>query len=117
MKAMQFLQIFLVLVCLFPLTGCLEDEVPGNKVEMIKMDVSAETKTVSLPDSPQPIEYFLAKEEKESEYSTFGFLEIRGFQYEKGYEYKLLVEKTILINPPADGSAVIYRLIEVLSKR
>lgn len=117
MKAMPFLQIFLVLVCLFPQTGCLEDEMPGNKVEMIKMDVSAETKTVSLPDSSGPIEYLLAKEEKENEYSTFGFLEIRGFQYEKGHEYKLLVEKTTLINPPADASNVRYRLIEVLSKR
>lgn len=117
MKAMQFLQILLVLVCLFSLTGCSEDEVPGNKVEMIKMDVSAETKINSFPGSSEPIEYLLAKEEKESEYRTFGFLEIRGFQYEKGYEYKLLVEKTTLINPPADGSDVRYRLIEVLSKR
>jgi hypothetical protein len=42
---------------------------------------------------------------------------IAGFQYEPSYVYELRVEVTTIPNPPADGSAVRYRLLEVISKR
>ncbi len=44
------------------------------------------------------------------------FTEIEGFNYEPGYEYHLEVKRTTIENPPADGSAFRYQLIEVLSK-
>ena len=40
-----------------------------------------------------------------------------GFTYEKGHRYKLRAKKTILANPPADGSAWMYELVEVLEDK
>lgn len=42
---------------------------------------------------------------------------IEGFDYEPSYEYELRVEATAVPHPPADASAVRYRLLEVVSKR
>lgn len=116
MKTMKLLGILCAFVFSMGLTACSLDEEPENKVEMIEMYVSAETKSYPASEFFPAIEYLWVKEKKESEYTLLCFGEIRGFQYEKGYEYKLLVEKTILANPPADGSNVQYRLIEILSK-
>ena len=44
------------------------------------------------------------------------FQGITDFVYEKGYEYALWVEKRTLVNPPADGSSIVYKLIDVISK-
>jgi hypothetical protein len=41
---------------------------------------------------------------------------IEDFNYEVGHEYKLKVLKTHLANPPADGSDVKYKLIEIILK-
>ena len=45
------------------------------------------------------------------------FSQIAGFTYEKGHRYKLRGRKTILANPPADGLAWKYELIEVLEDK
>jgi hypothetical protein len=42
---------------------------------------------------------------------------IVGFDYEPSYVYELRVEATAVPHPPADASAVRYRLLEVVSKR
>lgn len=44
------------------------------------------------------------------------FNAITDFEYEKGYNYQLLVEKTILTNPAKPTCNTIYKLVEVLSK-
>ncbi|RQO30653.1 hypothetical protein DBR32_07925 [Taibaiella sp. KBW10] len=41
---------------------------------------------------------------------------IEGFQYEKGYNYELIVLDERVDNPPADGSSIKYRLIKEVSK-
>lgn len=41
---------------------------------------------------------------------------IEGFNYEPGFEYELLVNKTEVENPPADASSIRYTLIEEVSK-
>lgn len=41
---------------------------------------------------------------------------VSGFEFEWGYEYVLKVRKTILQNPPEDGSNTNYELIKVISK-
>ena len=41
---------------------------------------------------------------------------IEGFDYEWGYTYVLKVKRTILKNPPMDGSDRTYSLVKVISK-
>lgn len=42
--------------------------------------------------------------------------EIEGFVYEPGFEYLIRIERTLVKNPPADGSQYRFRLLDVLSK-
>jgi hypothetical protein len=42
---------------------------------------------------------------------------IRGFTYEEGYEYELIVNREKVVNPPADGSSLKYTLVKEVSKR
>lgn len=93
--------------------GC-EDELT-DKVETIKMYVSAETGTYMPWGSETPVECMLVKEEGESEYAHLVFGEIKGFEYVRGHEYVLEVRKTTLANPPADGSNIAYTLLQVIS--
>lgn len=41
---------------------------------------------------------------------------INGFEYEKGYEYNLLLSISFVKNPPMDASSKNYTLVKVLSK-
>ncbi|MGH1337489.1 MAG: DUF4377 domain-containing protein [Aureispira sp.] len=41
---------------------------------------------------------------------------IKAFDYQEGYEYKIKVKVKELKNPPQDASALVYTLVEVLSK-
>jgi heat shock protein HslJ len=47
---------------------------------------------------------------------TFFYQQIDGFTFEPGYEYELLVEVTEVANPPADGSSLSYRLVEIVNQ-
>lgn len=62
-----------------------------------------------------PQRCLLVKENAESEY-VFFYDAIEGFEWEEGHKYELLVEVTEIDNPPADGSSLQYRLIEVVDK-
>ncbi len=42
---------------------------------------------------------------------------IKGFTYEQGYEYELLIKVKHLATPPADGSSEEYYLIKEISKK
>lgn len=84
------------------------------------MYISSETGIMyDLFDSERefPIKCMLVKEQKEDEYRHLAFSGIQDFEYEKGYEYHLRVNKTTLANPPADGSMYKYQLVRVLEKR
>lgn len=59
---------------------------------------------------------FLVREEEEAEWSNF-YGEIAGFDYQAGYNYEILVEKTKIPNPMADGPAFRYRLLKILQKQ
>lgn len=47
---------------------------------------------------------------------TLLFDEIEGFVFEPGFEYTIRVSIRRIPNPPADGSSLAYRLLEVLRK-
>jgi len=41
---------------------------------------------------------------------------IQGFQHEEGVQYTLEVGRRRVLNPPADGSAYVYRLIRIITQ-
>lgn len=88
-----------------------------DKVEIIKMYVSAETETYTPWGSDTPVECMLVKEERNSNYSKLPLNGVEGFVYKKGFEYTLKVEKRTLANPHSDGSDIRYRLIEVITEQ
>lgn len=94
--------------------GCDKDELT-DKVETIKMYVSAETGTYTPWGSETPVECMLVKEDGRPEYSNLAFGGIEGFEYVHGHEYELKVRKTTLANPPADGSNIAYALLEIIN--
>ena len=57
----------------------------------------------------------MIKESPGSEWMYF-YDKIKGFDFEPGYEYKLLVEVTEVENPAADMSSLNYELVNVISK-
>ena len=92
----------------------------SNAADSLCYNVSSETGIMyDLFDSEGefPIECMLVKEQGEDEYRPLAFCSIQGFEYEKGYEYDLRVNKTTLANPPADGSIYKYQLVRVVEKR
>lgn len=95
--------------------GCDKEDELTDKVETIKMYVSAETGTHIPWGSETPTECMLVKEEGELEYSYLDFGGIKGFDYVRGHEYELEVRKTTLANPPADGSSIAYTLLRIIS--
>jgi hypothetical protein len=54
--------------------------------------------------------------ESESEDWTLFYSPIEGFEHEAGNTYELRVEVLKVDDPPADGSSLRYRLVEVVSK-
>lgn len=63
----------------------------------------------------QTVEHMLVKEPSETEWQKLVMGCIEGFEYKHGHAYELEVCKTILANPPADGSKYSYKLIKVIS--
>jgi hypothetical protein len=63
-----------------------------------------------------PQQCLQVRETKSQPYRNL-YSSIEGFDYEPSYEYELRVEATFVPHPPADASAVRYRLLEVVSKR
>jgi hypothetical protein len=57
----------------------------------------------------------LVRESPDEEYQFF-YGQIKGFDYEEGYEYELVVNVTDRENPPQDVLPQEYTLVEVVSK-
>ncbi len=110
---------FLFIAALW-VSACSDDE-SKDAVKVIGMSISSETGVMyALFDDQRerPIECMLVmSEEDPGVWQSFSFKEIEGFTYERGHEYTLLVERTILANPPADGSSRTYSLVRILEDR
>ena len=68
------------------------------------------------PNNPAVIYVMSVTEQETGEQYLLNLKEIEGFTYIEGYEYVLKVSKTTIKNPPADGSSISYKLIQVVSK-
>lgn len=65
--------------------------------------------------SPHMTECLLVRMNPRDEW-TFFYTGIIGFEHEPGYAYTLNVLTRRIDNPPADGSSVEYRLLQVLRR-
>ncbi|KAA3658010.1 MAG: META domain-containing protein [Chloroflexi bacterium] len=63
-----------------------------------------------------PQECLLVKEGVDGEWELF-YDEIVGFTWEPGYEYELRVRIDQVQNPPADGSSILWTLLDVVGKK
>ena len=64
------------------------------------------------------IERMIVKEDENSDLFIPSSFKIEGFEYDKGYEYRLKVRKTVITVPPQTGFGlfILYELIEIISK-
>ena len=62
-----------------------------------------------------PMDCMRVRHSREENYQLF-YDAIEGFRFEQGYRYILRVEVSELEPPPADGSRLRYRLLEVIDK-
>ena len=123
MKTMKlfFSTLFVVIISAIGMVSCNDDDEPKDKVIEVTMSVSENTDIMySLFDDNKenPVECMLVMEDGvDQTWRKMSFSYIKGFTYEKGHRYKLRAKKTILANPPADGSAWKYELVEVLEDK
>ena len=61
-----------------------------------------------------PQQCMLIRDNPEDEYTLF-YDQIEGFEYEEGYEYKLVIKEEQVENPPAGGSSLKWSLVQVES--
>ena len=114
---MNKLIISFLLIIAFLAAGCSDDQ-PKDAVKEIKMTVSSETGSRYVLGSEQPVECMLVMSEDDpGVWVPLDFNSIKGFTYEKGHEYYLSVERTILANPPMDASDRTYSLLSILYDR
>lgn len=105
--------LFLFFVALFT-SSCSDDE-PKDQVKEITMFVSPETDEMYGFWAELPYECMLVKfGNPNGEWEKLGLYDIEGFTYERGHEYELRVKRTILADPPADGSGRTYSLVRVV---
>lgn len=112
MKTVFRLILLFQLCCFF--SSCIKDnDEKKEKIEIVTMYVSPETKFMKFLDEI-PVECMIVTVLKEQSYLPLGWID--GFEFEKGYEYRLKVKKTTPVHPMQDAPESFYSLIEILSK-
>jgi len=118
---MKFLGLVLLILATFFLISCSLEEDDVDIVEQVTIYVSAETGAYYDmwldPEMENPYEGMLIKEKGATDWICVSFYTIKGFTYEKGYEYELLVKKMTLANPPQDDVNTRYELISIISQK
>lgn len=112
----KVLGLVLVLICSIGLVACSNDYEQQDRTETVMLSVLSETSTYQPWGSPQPLECMLVKEGPDPRYRKIGMSSISGFEYEKGYEYTLSVDKTIVATPADDGSNIRYKWKATISR-
>ena len=116
-----FSTLLVVIISAIGMVSCIDDDELKDKVVEVTMSVSENTDIMySLFDDNKenPVECLLVMEDGvDQTWRKMSFSYIEGFTYEKGHRYKLRAKKTILANPPTDGSAWRYELVEVLEDK
>ena len=114
--------IFVMCAAILSLDSCSSDDDNDKDItKEIAMSISAETGiSYDLFDNMKehPIECMrVMTEDEPGEWQNLNFSDIKGFTYERGHEYELRVKRTILANPPQDGSNRTYELVCILADK
>lgn len=96
----------------FFVSGCSNDE-PKDSVKEIAMSVSAQT-VIMHSLSNYRVCMLVMSEDDPGQWKALDINAIEGFKYEKGHEYELRVKRTILADPPMDGSNIRCSLVQIL---
>ncbi len=106
----------LLIICLSLFLSCNDDKNDdGDDFKIVTLKIASDT-TISIdPVSGQDVEVLLMWDELNSKW-VYITQEIRGFTYEKGYEYVLKVKEFKIKYPFQDASDIEYELLEILSK-
>ena len=116
-----FSTLLVVIISAIGMASCNDDDELKDKVIEVTMSVSENTDIMYFlfdHNKENPIECMLVVEAGVDQiWRKMSVSDIEGFTYEKGHRYKLRAKKTILANPPADGSAWKYELVEVLEDK
>ena len=111
----KILRILFLFVVAFFASSCSDDDQPKDQVKEITVFVSPNTDEMYGFWAELPYECMLVKfGSPNEEWEKLGLYAIEGFTYERGHEYELRVKRTILANPPADGSDRTYSLVRMV---
>lgn len=122
MKAIKLWRnIFMMCAVLLSLASCSSDDDDKDIVEQVTIYVSAETGVYYDmwldPERENPIVGMQIKEKGDTHWRCISLYTIKGYTYEKGHEYELLVKKTTLANPPRDSGKYRYELVRIVSDK
>ena len=106
-------------LCAFSFIGCSNDDEEGRKVinykELVLTVASKKVPGVIMEGNNVVSELYAVKKEQADEWIAYGG--IAGFEYEKGYEYKIKVSETTYLDDAMGDPAWAERdLLEVISK-
>lgn len=100
------------IILLLTISSCDKD---SEKESTLNLTVASETVLRTVVPSQEEGEHMVITDDsKQTLYLPIGSIE--NFEYEKGFEYKLLVKKRNIKNAPLDSGSAVYTLIEILSK-
>lgn len=113
----KFLFMFqVVLAYSMAFVSCINDDESEDKIDKVEIYISPYTSFSGVILSPFVIEGMTVKANNNSNYQFMGFQEIEGFNFNRGNEYKLSVQRTTLADPPQDASCYRYKLIKIESE-
>ncbi|MDO5615925.1 MAG: DUF4377 domain-containing protein [Cruoricaptor ignavus] len=115
----NLMKMLMLVIIPLALVSCLLDDTPKDKVSTEIVSVAAETEWrlgTIVPSSELINLQYMFVTLSNGQTESWRVSKIRGFEHEEGYEYRLSLKKTILAEPPADGSNTVYELLDVISK-
>lgn len=119
MKTRFFGGALVLLFCIFSFISCSNDDEEGRKVtdykELVLTVASKKIPGIIMEGNSVVSELYAVKKEQTDEWIAYG--SIAGFEYEKGYEYKIKVSETTYLDYAMGAPAWTERdLLEVISK-
>ena len=97
-----------ILICLVTLVSC-----GGEQSETLTMWIGPQ---LSDCTGVAPMKCMNVRYSEDAEWELF-YEKISGFDYEEGFSYQLVVERSKVKDPPADASSYSYTLVELVDKQ